>query len=105
MRGDVPMVVGMFENYYGKHVQVVGYMYKPPRGNVLVLIPSKDHINLQTQPPANILSLLLFSDTAIRNGSVHSEMEGCIGKTTYVSGLVGIFSGLPAIEEIREVAC
>ncbi|WP_444910213.1 hypothetical protein [Microbulbifer sp. TRSA005] len=99
------MVVGMFESYYGNHVQVVGYMYKPSRGNVLVLIPSKDHVNLQTRPPANVLSLLLFSDTAIRNGRVHSEMEGCIGKTTYVSGLVGIFSGLPAIEETREVAC
>ena len=101
--GDVPMVVGMFKNYYGNYVRVVGYMHKPEAGNVLELIPSENHQNLQ--PPANVLRLLLFSDEKIRNGIVESEMASCVGKVTYVSGRVGIFSGLPAIVDIRGVSC
>ncbi|WP_237066892.1 hypothetical protein [Microbulbifer guangxiensis] len=99
---DVPMIVGMFGDYYGNHVLVVGHMHKPSRGDVLELIPSREHENLK--PPANVLRLLLFPDEKIRSSSVGSEMQGCIGKMTYFSGRVDVFSGLPTIKQIREVS-
>lgn len=97
------MVVGMFENYYGKNVRVVGYMHQRGSKAVPELIPSKDHAGLG--PTASILSLMLFADKDIRNGSVDSEMRECLGKITSVAGRVELFSGVPAIVDIAEVSC
>lgn len=101
--GDVAMVVGFFDDYNGKSVRVVGYLHQRANGARYELIPSKDHRELV--PPASILSLMLLPDENIRNGSVASELEECLGKITYVSGLGAIYSGLPVLNKVAEVSC
>jgi len=101
--GDVPMVVGMFERYRSQNVRVVGYMHQRSVGSALELIPTKDHSHLQ--PPATIFSLMLLPNKEIRNGSVDKEMQECLGKITYVSGVADTYLGVPAIKKVMEVSC